>query len=104
MSTRCKPGDLAIIMYYVPQCAANIGRVVRISGPAKYDRTGRLTWLIQPVTTEPYLIHNSCGDSVRVMAFQEPGIEHPDDWMQPVPKQSGATSTEDREDISVTIK
>jgi hypothetical protein len=38
------------------------------------------------------------------MAFQEPGIEHPDDWMQPVPKQSRATSTEDREDISVTVK
>ena len=66
MSTRCKPGDLAIIMYDVPQCAANIGRVVEISGPAEYDRHGRLTWLIQPVTSDPYLIHNSHDDSVGV--------------------------------------
>jgi hypothetical protein len=43
MSTRCKLGDLAIIMYDVPQCAANIGRVDEISGPAEYDRHGRLT-------------------------------------------------------------
>lgn len=104
MSTRCKPGDLAVIMYDAPQCTANVGRVVRLSGPAEYDRTGRLTWLIQPVATEPYLIHSFTDDSVRVMEFQEPGIEHPDDWMQPVPKQSGATSTEDRKDISVTVK
>ncbi len=59
MSTRCKPGDLAIIMYDVPQCAANIGRAVEISGPAEYDRHGRLTWLIQPVTAEPYPIATS---------------------------------------------
>jgi hypothetical protein len=84
MSTRCKPGGLAIIMYDVPQCASNIGRVVEISGPAEYDRNGRLTWLIQPVTPEPYLINTSHDDSVQVMGYPEPGIQHPDEWMTPV--------------------
>jgi hypothetical protein len=96
MSTRCKPGDLAIIMYDVPQCMTNIGRVVEISGPAEYDRHGRLTWLIQPVTPEPYLIHTSHDDTVRVMGYPEPGIEHPDEWMQPVQSRSASGSAEER--------
>jgi hypothetical protein len=96
MSTRCKPGDLAIIMYDVPQCAANIGRVVEISGPAEYDPEGRLTWLIQPVTAEPYLINTNHDDSVRVMEFPEPGIEHPDEWMQPVQHRSAPDRAEER--------
>ena len=95
MSTRCKPGDLAIIMYDVPQCAANIGRVVEISGPAEYDRNGRLTWLIQPVTAEPYLISTYEEDSVRVMEYPEPGIEHPDEWMQPVQSRSASDRAEE---------
>jgi hypothetical protein len=95
MSTRCKPGDLAIIMYDVPQCMTNIGRVVEISGPAEYDRHGRLTWLIQPVTADPYLIHNSQDDSVTVMGYPEPGIEHPDEWMQPVQHRSAPGRAED---------
>ena len=30
MSTRCKPGDLAIIVQDVPGCEDNIGRVVAV--------------------------------------------------------------------------
>lgn len=103
MSTRCKPGDLAIIMYDVAQCASNIGRVVEISGPAEYDRNGRLTWLIQPVTPEPYLINTSHDDSVRVMGYPEPGIEHPDAWMLPAGTKSEDESLEQREDTPVEI-
>ena len=95
MSTRCNPGDLAIIMYDVPQCMTNIERVVEISGPAEYDPEGRLTWLIQPVTAEPYLINTNHDDSVRVMGFPEPGIEHPDEWMQPVQHRSAPGRAED---------
>ena len=94
MSTRCKPGDLAIIMYDVPQCAANIGRVVEISGPAEYNRDGRLTWLIRPVTPDPYLIHTRHDGTVRVMKYPEPGIEHPDEWMSPVHQRSAPDRAE----------
>jgi len=104
MSTRCKPGDLAIIMYDVPQCAANIGRVVEISGPAEYDRHGRLTWLIQPVTPEPYLINTYHDDSVRVMGYPEPGIEHPDEWMLPIGAESADEAVERKEDTPEEIE
>ncbi len=104
MSTRCKPGDLAIIMYDVPQCASNIGRVVEIGGPAEYNRDGRLTWLIQPVTPEPYLIHTRHDDTVRVMKYPEPGIEHPDEWMTPVRQQSAPAHSEEGRTLESAIR
>lgn len=84
MNTRCKPGDLAIIIADVPQCSGNIGRAVAVSGPLATDPNGRLTWLIRPVTPEPYLIHSLADSSVRFMDWQERNIEHPDEWMMPV--------------------
>jgi hypothetical protein len=84
MTTRCKPGDLAIILHDAPQCAANIGRVVEIFGPPAIDRHGRLTWLIKPVTPESYWVNNSRDDSIRPMTDEDQDIEHPDEWMQPI--------------------
>ena len=85
MNTRCKPGDLAIIIHDVPGCEANIGRVVHVSGPAVVDYRGYLTWLIMPIdTTEPYVIDNIFDDSLRYMDYLENSIEHPDAWMLPI--------------------
>jgi hypothetical protein len=104
MSTRCKPGDLAIIMYDVPQCTSNIGRLVEISGPPAFNRRKQLTWLIQPVTPEPYLINTSHDDSVQVMGYPEPGIEHPDEWMLPIGAESADEAVEQREDTPEEIE
>lgn len=84
MTTRCKPGDLAIILHDAPQCVANVGRVVEVFGPAAIDHHGRLTWLIKPVTPEPYWVNNSRDDSIRPMTDEDQDIEHPDEWMQPI--------------------
>jgi hypothetical protein len=84
MTTRCNAGDLAIITHDFPSCAANIGRIVRLSGPAERDRNGRLTWLIEPITDEPYMVNDWDGHFVRFLKFNEQGIEHPDEWMTPV--------------------
>jgi hypothetical protein len=100
MNTRCKPGDLAIITCDVPQCTANIGRVVEISGPARYDRNGRITWLIQPVTLEPYLINNWDDTSVRFMDYREEGIEQPDDWLLPIRPEKELDEVDDLEEVS----
>ncbi len=103
MTTRCKPGDLAIIMYDEPQCAANIGRLVEVSGPLAIDVSGKATWLIQPITPEPYLINTWYDDSVRFMDYQEQGIEHPDEWMLPVGTEPEHETVEQREDAPVEI-
>ena len=97
MNTRCKPGDLAIIIADVPQCSGNIGRAVAVKGPLATDRNGRLTWLIQPLTPEPYLINSWIDDSVRFMDWQEPDIEHPDEWMMPVTPDDQCDKNEEPE-------
>ena len=84
MNTRCQPGDLAIIAYDVPGCEDNIGRVVAVRGPGAIDCTGHLTWLITPLTAEPYIVAIPATGG---FCFMEPGamlVEHPDDWMTSV--------------------
>jgi hypothetical protein len=85
MTTHCKPGDFAIILHDALQCAANVGRVVEVFGPPAINPRGCLTWLIKPVTPEPYWVNNSSDDSIRPMTDEDQDIEHPDDWMQPIP-------------------
>lgn len=89
MNTRCKPDGLAIIAIDFPSCKSNIGRVVKVSGPPALNRYGQLTWLIQPVTPEPFGINDSKGEFDYFMKPGETGIEHPDDWMIPIPPNSG---------------
>ena len=84
MSTRCKPGDLAIIVQDVPGCEDNIGRVVAVRGPSAVDYKGQLTWLITPLSDEPYIVDMPDIQGFRVMHPDEDQIEHPDDWMVPI--------------------
>ena len=104
MNARCKPGDLAIIMYDEPQCTANIGRIVEVSGPPAYDIDGHLTWLIQPVTPEPYLINNRVDAAVRFMEWQEYGIEHRDDRMLPIRQEPKLEEVVERTDLPVEVE
>ena len=94
MNTRCKPGDLAIIRYDVPGCENNIGRIVLVRPPAAIDYKGQLTWLITPVTDEPYIIDNPDTGEFRFMEYGELDIEQPDDWMTPICSEN----EEDEED------
>lgn len=99
METRCKPGDLAMINHDVPGCEANVGRLVIVSGPPAIDYKGLLTWLIMPVTPEPYVIDDPLTGVFRFMDYQEDGIEHPDDWMTPIRMQAEIDDLETIEEI-----
>lgn len=101
MTTRCKPGDFATILHDAPQCAANVGRVVEIFGPPAINSHGCLTWLIKPVTPEPYWVNNSSDDSIRPMTDEDKDIEHPDDWMRPIPAGYDASVVSDLENVDV---
>ena len=100
--SRCKPGDLAMITHDVPSCSANIGRVVVISGPPELDWQGQLTWLIQPVTDEPYMINDRESNFVGFMGFQEYGIEHRDAWMVPIRQSDLKALVTGSEEVLVT--
>ena len=85
MNARCKPGDLAVIINEVPSCAGNIGRLVRVDGPPRINNRGQVTWLIEPVSDEPYMVNDDhSGEFTRFMDFGEKGLEHPDGWMLPI--------------------
>ena len=85
LKARCKPGDLAIILRDVPQCVSNVGRVVEVFGPAAIDRHGCLTWLIMPITDEPYSVNDDLtGEFLRFMGPDDNDLEHPDGWMLPI--------------------
>jgi hypothetical protein len=84
MNTRCTPGDLAIINFDVLGCEDNIGRLVLVRGPAAIDFKGQLTWLITPISPEPYVVDIPATGGFRFMEVGESIIEHPDDWMTPI--------------------
>ena len=54
--SRCRPGDLAIIIRDEPGYEENIGRIVEVHGPAHLNFDHGLTWLIVPVTRQPYAV------------------------------------------------
>ena len=59
--------------------------------------------VIQPVTPEPYLINTDHDDSVRVMGYPEPGIQHPDEWMTPVQQRSAPDRTAENRALRPSI-
>lgn len=101
MSTSCKPGDLAIITREEPGCEANIGRLVRVSGPMDYDvtRPNEPTWLITPVTLEPWL-YLTLGGELCFADYQQDGIEHPDSWMMPLPAEEHEERTHEADEVT----
>jgi len=84
MKTRCRPGDLAIILRDDPGYEENIGRIVEVHGPARQTCTMVLTWLIVPVTRQPYAVCTRNGKLFDCALTVEDEIEHPDDWMMPI--------------------
>jgi hypothetical protein len=91
MRLRCKEGDLAIIIKEEPGCEANIGRVVRVSGPIVVREHVGATWLICPAGADDWLAILMCptrGAVVRAAhgIEQLSNIEHPDRWMVPLKK------------------
>lgn len=83
-TSRCRPGDLAIIVREEPGLEGNIGRIVEVHGPAMQTPDQGLTWLIVPVTNELYAVLIRSGkDYMRGITVKE-RIEHPDAWMTPI--------------------
>lgn len=84
MNTRCKPGDLAIVVYDIPECTANIGRVVEVRGPLECSRHYKLwCWLIKPVRDPGWRVDRR-GRICTEQVTWTTRIEHPDAWLLPI--------------------
>ncbi len=84
MTPRCKPGDIAVVLYDVPPCVINIGRLVEVSGPMQVNPTYGPSWLIRPLRPEPWMVETSGGFRLEVISSFKAKVEHADRWLLPV--------------------
>lgn len=89
MNTRCKPGDLAIILRDYGGCDSNVGRIVKVHGPVGMCDFWGPKWLIEATSPEPWYFTEWPAVLVTPgpMTLSD-RIEHPDCWMQPIRPQS----------------
>lgn len=85
MKLRCKDGGLALVVHDEASCRDNIGKVVRLSGPAQRNaRWDKVCWLIEPIHPQPWHCVDARGRHyLRYVTFDS-GLEHPDEWLFPI--------------------
>ena len=85
MRTRCKPGDLAVILFDEPECLGNVGRLVRVHPTLQVNQELNLDcWLIVPLTDDDWFVSMGDGSICAFPVGLEDRIEHPDAWMMPI--------------------
>jgi hypothetical protein len=88
MSTRCKPGDLAVIIHDEPGCEANIGKIVRVEGPLFTSPERGAQWPIRPARARgTWLFLDGVGGLLvkrRNGLRRDDEVVHPDAWMTPI--------------------
>jgi hypothetical protein len=94
MKTRCKPGDLAIIIRDEAGCEKNIGKVVEVSGPMRLSETKGPQWLIRSVSPSITWYIKKAAPSTEVRKSRGLRfsylIDHPDAWMVPIIAKDGS--------------
>lgn len=98
MKTRCKPGDLAIIVRDEIGCEKNIGKVVEVSGPIRHSKTKGPQWLIRSASPRTTWYFKCSASSTEVrkrrgLRFSHE-VDHPDAWMIPIINKSDSTQNE----------
>ena len=87
MTTRCKDGDIAIIINETPLCAGNLGRIVHVRGPYQYiDILGLHGWIIKPVNNQKLWVQLRRDASKAVLEriyWNNPRCL-PDEWLLPL--------------------
>ena len=84
MVHRCRPGDLALVIYDEPGCIDNVGRVVRVRGPVLWSVHYEMNcWLIRPVARRLYCVEHEGSIRRYVVAWKD-RVEHQDSWLLPL--------------------
>ena len=85
MQTRCKPGDMAVILYDEPSCLCNVGRLVKVHPSLMLNKVLNLDcWLIEPIQNGPWALSEEDGTVTLTPVSLADRIEHPDCWMLPI--------------------
>lgn len=85
MQLMCKDGDLAIVVQDEDVAIANLGKVVRVSGPTNVNRRlKRVCWLIEPVNAKKWCWVSLSGKMQNSIVTFASDVEHPDAWLLPL--------------------
>ena len=106
MITRCKRGDLAIIINETPKCEANIGRIVRARGPFELMTLYNLyCWSIKPIDNGTLLCQSNhvFEDPVAVYCEWKNPKFCPDSWLLPIRSAGKITKKDVLQDLPEDI-
>ena len=85
MDTKCKPGDLAIVIRDYDGCDDNVGRIVEVRGLLTFSDCLGPKWLIEARSDHPWQFRE--GSRIQVtsgrLLFSD-YVEHPDGWLHPI--------------------
>ena len=86
MKLRCKDGDMALVIHDTVECAANIGRLVRVHGPTRksFLDESMQCWRISQLDAEPWLIHEEDGSVTSEIVTLVSRVFHRDEWLMPI--------------------
>lgn len=86
MTTRCKNGDIAIVLRDSPGCEGNVGRLVEVRGPTSTScYPGMVSWLIQQIDQHgQWFIFETDGRITRETLTWRSRVYHPDAWLLPI--------------------
>ena len=95
MTLRCKLGDLAVIVGEYPGCEDNIGRIVKVRGPAEVTEQscGLLSWVIRPISRAKMINLYIPGTLISEHVTWQKGIRMPDCWLIPIRPPEEETPT-----------
>jgi len=86
MVLRCRDGDLAVIVGEFPGCEINIGRIVKVRGPAHFsEQCGeQLCWVIRPISRKKMVNLYIPDILISERVNWKSNIKHPDCWLIPI--------------------
>ena len=82
---RCRDGDIALVVKETSICSANVGKLVRVRGPATtIIRTQMPGWRIKPLHRRLWYVEELNGRLVRELVNWNSCVFHEDAWLLPI--------------------
>lgn len=86
MTTRCKNGDLAVVLHDDLGCEGNVGRLVEVHGPSTSTRyPDQTVWYIRQLDPHAQWFVSECDCRIaQEWLTWGSRVTHPDAWLLPV--------------------
>lgn len=82
---RCRDGDIALVVKETPICSANVGKLVRVRGPAKIVIMSQMPgWQIKPLHRRLWSVEELDGRFLRELVNWDSCVFHEDAWLLPI--------------------